>query len=399
MSEEKEMAKMQDAAINQAVQTIKKAILQGQFEGAKAVNRMELMVYFAIGKYISFNTRNKAWGTGALERISEQLRKELPGLRGYSANSMKNMRKFYEQWSMLDSPANSMPSEVSTIVNVETGQAETTIAIVDLHQNDNQIDIYNSITIPSAVDFPVEDFFCVPFTHHIRIIEGVKDLKDRFYYLHCAAEEHLAVDTLVRYIREEHHKNHGVLPNNFAKTILDLRDVRKAVMMFKDEYLLDFINVEEIGERDAEDVDERIVEQQIVHNVKNFIMTFGHDFAFVGNQYHLEIYGVEHFPDLVFFNRELNALVIVELKSGEFKPSYLGQLNAYLAIADDKIRKAHENPTIGIVLCKSANKNYAEYMVRQYDKPMGVATYKTSAEMPKDLLKALPDMEELKKLL
>lgn len=108
---------------------------------------------------------------------------------------------------------------------------------------------------------------------------------------------------------------------------------------------------------------------------------------------------MEHFPDLVFFNRELNALVIVELKSGEFKPSYLGQLNAYLAIADDKIRKAHENPTIGIVLCKSANKNYAEYMVRQYDKPMGVATYKTSAEMPKDLLKALPDMEELKKLL
>ena len=102
---------------------------------------------------------------------------------------------------------------------------------------------------------------------------------------------------------------------------------------------------------------------------------------------------------VVFFNRELNALVIIELKTGEFKTTYLGQLNAYLAIADDKIRKPHENPTIGIVLGRSANKNYAEYMVRQYDKPMGVATYKTSAEMPDKLRKALPSIDELKRLL
>ena len=93
-------------------------------------------------------------------------------------------------------------------------------------------------------------------------------------------------------------------------------------MMFKDEYLLDFINVEEIGEREQIDIDERVVEQQIILNIKNFIMSFGNDFAFIGNQYHLEIYGVEHFPDLLFFNRELNAMVVIELKTGEFKTSY-----------------------------------------------------------------------------
>ena len=128
-------------------------------------------------------------------------------------------------------------------------------------------------------------------------------------------------------------------------------------------------------------------------------MTFGNDFAFVGNQYHLEVYGEEFFPDLIFFNRELNALVVVELKTGKFKPSYLGQLTTYLQILDDKVRKPHENPSIGIVLCKSANKEFVEYVIQRYDSPMGVSTYKTSADMPENLRKALPDIEDMRKLL
>ena len=148
-----------------------------------------------------------------------------------------------------------------------------------------------------------------------------------------------------------------------------------------------------------QDIDERVVEQQIIHNIKKFIMTFGKDFAFVGNQYHLEIYSEDFFPDLLFFNRELNALVVVELKTGKFKPGYLAQLMTYLRILDDKVRKPHENPSIGIVLCKEANRSFVEYVMQDYDKPMGVATYTTSKEMPEMLKDALPDMDELKKLL
>ena len=128
-------------------------------------------------------------------------------------------------------------------------------------------------------------------------------------------------------------------------------------------------------------------------------MTFGHDFTFVGNQYNLEIYGIENFPDLLFFNRELNALVVFELKRGTFKTSYLGQLMGYLSILEAKVRKPHENPPIGIVLCKEANKEFVEFVIRDYNKPMGVATYRTTAEMPEDLRRTLPDIEELKKLL
>lgn len=390
--------------LSQAVETIKTAILQGQYEANKNVNRIQLAVYFAIGKYLSKNTRNLPYGAGALKAISDQLLREMPGLRGYSENSLKNMRKFYDAWQFLDA------SEQSTIAIVDSKKQDATITIVESFQEssvatdelqtvDNKIDMYHSIAIPNAIEFPIEDFFSTPFTHHIRLIEGVKDLQARYYYIHRIAEEKLQVDRLVKLIKENAYEHRELMPNNFQNTLSNSSLARKAVMMFKDSYQLDFINTEEIGERDKQDIDEKVVEKQIIQNIKNFIMTFGNDFAFVGNQYHLEIYSEDFFPDLIFFNRELNALVVVELKVGDFKPSYLGTLTTYLRILDDKVRKPHENPSIGIVLCKNANKKFVEYVIQDYQKPMGVATYTTAGDMPEELRKALPDMEELKRIL
>ncbi len=389
-----------------AADAIKQAILQGQYEAAKGVNRIQLAVYFAIGKYISLNTRKGKWGTGALEAISQILRKELPGLRGYSATQLKEMRLFYEAWQILDSNSSAMVDELQTFENKaainSSAMADelpdnSTTAIVESHNY--KIDIYQAIRIPETRDFPIEDFFTVPFTHHCIIRAKVKKLDERYYYIHRTAEENLQKRTLEKLIKEDAYGHRDTMPSNFAQSITDTRLARKAVMMFKDSYLLDFINVEQIGEREAIDVDEREVEQQIVQNVKQFIMTFGRDFTFVGNQYNLEIYGVEHFPDLLFFNRELNALVVVELKTGEFKTSYLGQLMGYLSILEAKVKKPHENAPIGIVLCKEANREYVEFVIRDYAKPMGVATYKTTTDMPEELRQTLPDIEELKKLL
>ena len=374
-----------------AVKTIKTAILQGQYAAAKGTNRIQLATYFAIGKYISLNSRQGFWGKGAIETISEQLRRELPGLRGYSPSNMKNMRLFYEKWSVLDSK--------SPIAIGESSEQNSTIAIGELQSEDYQIDISRSLSVDNVVDFPIEVFFSVPFTHHIRILEKTQTQDERYYYMHRCVMENLSVDGLVKIIKQDDFLHKSILPNNFVNTISDPATARKAVMMFKDEYLLDFINVEEIGERDFADIDEKVVEKEIIHNVKNFIMTFGRDFAFIGNQYHLEVYGHDHFPDLLFFNRELNAMVVVDLKKGEFKPSYLGQLAAYLRILDDKVRKPHENQTIGLILCKSADKEYVEYIIQDYNKPMGVATYTTENDMPEKLRNALPPVEELKKLL
>jgi len=373
---------------NNAAEIIKTAILQGQYEALKGENRVQLAVYFGIGKYVSLNSRQGTWGTGALAAISERLRKIMPGLRGFSAESLKKMRLFYENWTILDY-ANYNEAIPQT--------GNSVIAITEL--SNDSIDIYHSMTLPNTADFPAVEFLMVPFTHHSRILAKTKDLEERYYYIRRCANEHLSVDTLIKLMNNDAFHHQAIIPNNFSQTIPNGQQARKAVMMFKDEYMLDFINVEEIGERDKEDVDERVVEQKIIQNIKRFIMTFGNDFAFIGNQYHLETYGEEFFPDLLFFNRELNAMVCLELKTGKFKPSYLGQLTSYLRILDDKVKKPHENPSIGIVLCKEANREFVEYIIQDYNKPMGVATYKTSDEMPEKLRKALPDVEELKKLL
>ncbi len=160
-----------------------------------------------------------------------------------------------------------------------------------------------------------------------------------------------------------------------------------------------YINVEELGIRDKQDIDERVLENAMIHNVKNFILAFGKDFAFIRNQYHLDAFGEDQYIDLLFFNRELNCLVAVELKTGKFKTAYLGQLQGYLSVLDGFERKPHENPSIGIILCKDMNKSFVDYVIRDYARPMGVATYKTSKDMPEKLKKALPDVEDLRKLL
>ncbi len=385
--------------LKDAVEAIKTAIMQGQYEALKDVNRVQLAVYYAIGKYLSKNTRKGVWRTGAVEAISEQLHKEMPGLRGFSVTQLYEMRKFYEEWTILDGENSSVVTEELPIFVKNEDMKISSVATEEIQIAHNEIDIYHTMKIPNIMEFPITDFFNVPFTHHTRILAMCKDINARYYYITRTAEEHLSIDRLKQLIKQQAYENQDTIPNNFVKTITNSTMARKAVMMFKDTYALEFINTEELGERDKQDIDERVVEQKIVQNIKQFIMTFGKDFTFVGNQYHLEIYGVELFPDLIFFNRELNALVVVELKTGEFKTGYLGQLMGYLQILDDHVKKPHENPSIGIVLCKSANKEYVEYVIQKYDSPMGVATYKTAKDMPDRLRKALPDENELKKLL
>ena len=368
--------------LSNAVQVIKDAILQSQQRSLGAINQEQLVLYYGVGRYISANTRTKNWGKGFIEGLSEQLRKELPGLRGFSAPSLRKMRTFYEEWRLLSDDSfvetNKLPNDDSNSF-VETNKLP-------------------SVQFTMASDFPISAFMNIGFSHHYAILSKVKDVEQRKFYIQFAADTKVKVEDLEKLIEDDLYSHQGNLPNNFRRTIPDQLQAYRAITMFKDEYLLDYINTEELFVRDK-DRDERVIEQSIINNVKNFIMTFGRDFTFVGNQYHLEKFGVEQFPDLLFFNRELSALVCVELKDGPFKTAYLGQLAGYLRILDDEVRKPNENPSIGIILCKNANKRFVEYVIQDYDKPMGVATYKTSADMDDRLKKLLPPVEDLEKLL
>ena len=369
----------------QATKAIKDAILSSQYRAASYANKEQLSLYYGIGRYVSENSREGFWGKGAIETISQQLQKELPGLRGFSAANIKFMRQFYETW------CDDLKS-LTAISGISERKSLTAVSEIDTQ-------LLIPCEKPDREDFDFSSFLGLGFTHHMIIVRKAKSRAERLFYIRQAVANKWSKEVLTARIEDDLFKHQGEIAHNFIQTIPGSRQSLKAIEMFKDEYLLDFINVEELAERDKEDIDERVVEQAIIHNIKKFILSFGRDFAFVGNQYRLEVFGVEHFPDLIFFNRELNALVVIELKRGAFKSSYLGQLCTYLRLVDDQMRKPHENPSIGIVLCKSADKKYVEYVIQDYDKPLGVATYKTSDDMPEKLKRTLPDIEELKKIL
>ena len=240
------------------------------------------------------------------------------------------------------------------------------------------------------------DFFSISFTHHTEILTKTKSIEERAFYIHQTATNHWDKYTLRDLLKTDlYHHQTSSLPNNFTATIANKKQSLKAINMFKDEYMLDFINVEQLGERD-EDIDEAVIEKEIIQNIKNFIIEFGRSFTYKGSQVHYEKLGHDHWVDLLFFNRELQSLVVVELKKGQFKPAYLGQLAAYLRVLDDEEKLPNENPSIGIILCKDADKAYVEYVLQDYNKPMGVATYQMRQQQLKELL---PDEEQMKKLL
>ena len=285
------------------------------------------------------------------------------------------MRAFYEEWESL--------------------AVNSPVATGELQNTDSEKDENRQLQLANFSGFPWAAFLSIGFTHHCTILTKVKNVEGRKFYIQLCADLKLSVDALERKIAEDAFHNQGKMPNNFGMTIPDYKQAFQAIQMFKDEYLLDYINVEQLGERD-EDIDERVVENEIVHNIKNFIMTFGRGFSYLGNQVHYDRLGHDHWVDLLFFNRVLRSLVVIELKKGTFKPAYLGQLAAYLRVLDDEERIEGENPSLGIVLCKDADRAYVEYVLQDYTKPMGVATYKSSQEQLKELL---PDEEAMKKLL
>jgi predicted nuclease of restriction endonuclease-like (RecB) superfamily len=383
-------------AISSAVQQIKSAILQRQARAVQMINQEQLSLYYGIGRYVSQHSRKGYWGTGAIGRISKQLQAELPGLKGFSEENIKLMRRFYEAWKDIEVKSVVQPTEITNF-NTQESSANSVVKTTELQTVDSEAETIRQLQLTNDTDFPITAFLNISFTHHVTIFRYAKDYDERKFYILLAYQNRLIADDLEQKIRVEHtYENQDALPNNFFKTIPDKQLAFRTLRMFKDSYLLDYINVEDIDESDPIDIDEAVIEKSIVMNIKNFIMTFGKSFTYKGHQVHYDKLGHDHWIDLLFFNRELQALVVVELKKGQFKPSYLGQLAAYLRILDDDERLSFENPSVGIILCKKADKAYVDYVLQDYLKPMGVATYKHMQNRLKELL---PPEEEMKRLM
>ncbi len=371
---ETSILKYDSAEIVSAVQVIKNAILQSRYNAARLANRELLSLHFNIGEFISINSRNVKWGSGAIAAISDLLQKELPGLKGFSESAIKRMRTFYEGWAKY-------------VTNRPT-------ALDDLTIPQNGVAISNRpIALDDFSEQEMEWFVSIGFSHHYEILIKTTSLQERLYYIHRCATEFWSVEKLRYYLKDKPYAT-GITSSTFSTTIPN-KDLRAAALRaFKDEYLLNFVNVE-----DPDTFDEKVLEQQIVHNIKIFILAFGRDFAFMGNQYRLIVSGKEYFIDLLFYHRSLRCLVAVELKNTEFMAEHAGKMNLYLSALDDCVRNPDENPSIGIILCRDKDEKTVEYAFRGISTPMGVAKYRTADELPPEIRNALPDPEELRKLL
>jgi predicted nuclease of restriction endonuclease-like (RecB) superfamily len=376
-----------------AVGDIKKAILKSRITAATLVNKELLVLYFFIGKYVSANTRNKNWGNGGIDKISNLLQQELNGLRGFSATNIKNMRFFYEEWQFLEtlflkhSTVELFDNQENTIRQLPTDELE----IINRQMASDDLSLIRQMASAELEN----KFFRVGFSHHVSIIKKIEALENRVFYLEKSVSESWSYETLKHHLKNELHLKIGKLTHNFDQTISLNNFKQKALMVFKDEMLLDFINVEDPDD----EPNERVLEQEIVLNIKKFIMALGSDFSFIGNQYRLIIEDEEYFIDLLFYNRKIQSLVAIELKKGKFKAEYVGKMNLYLSALDEYMKQPHENPSIGIILCKEKNNKIVEFAFRDTTKPMGVVTYKTYKDLPEQYKNVLPNIADLKRLM
>ena len=356
-----------------AVKDIKLAILQSRARAAHVSNVEALKLYFYVGGYVSKKTRTAKWGSGAIDALSNRLQVELPGLRGFSAASIKYMRLFFDEWMKW--------FEIRHLVSDETSLVPIRhLASDEISQDD------------------VAMFLSVGFTHHREILNKCRGFDERWYYIRSCAQGHWTVTELLAHLRAQDYRHIGALPNNFAKTISPMAQATRAVRSFRDEYLLELVNLDNVDAIHDQDVDERVLSKSLVANIEKTIQALGgDDFCFMGREKRLVYSGEEFFIDLLFYHRGLRAMVAVELKMGKFRTTYLGQLEFYLSALDELMKKPEENPSIGLLLCEKMNKGVVEFAVRDKSKPLGIATYKTLKSIPKPYRSLAPVIEGVRR--
>ena len=352
----------------QFIAELKQNIIYSRYHAARLANREQLLLYLKIGKMLAEKIDAEKWDAKVVDQISADLQKQLPGLKGFSRRNLMKMKQFYLDYRGL------------LIVPSATAQFSKSGENLFVPSVTAQIN-------PETLEL----FWLISFSHHIILLGKCKSFEESFFYIVQAASQYWSVNILEHQIDAGLFHKQGKLPNNFSKTLTEaLRP--SALQVFKDEYLLNFIYIED-GD------DERKIENKVVAEIRDFILRMGKCFSFIGNKYRIELDGEEFFIDLLFFNRNLQCLVAFELKKGKLRPEYAGQLNFYLSVLDEKIKLPHENSSIGIVQCKEKNNTVVEFSVKSIDKAIGVSVFKTSKELPNKIKEVLPNTDQLVQLL
>ena len=366
-----------------AVRDIKLAILQARAKAARLANAEALKLYFYVGGYISKKTRNAKWGSGAIDALSNQLQVELPGLRGFSAANMKYMRIFFDEWAKWFEIRH-LPSDG----NRQTASDESALMPI------------RHLASDELTEEQVAAFLSVGFTHHREILNKCATYDERWYYILSCAKAPWTVEQLQQHLRADDYHHIGALPNNFGKTLSPMALATKAVRSFRDEYLLELVNLDNVDAVHDQDIDERVLSKELVSNIEKTIAALGgSDFCFMGREKRLLVEGEELYVDLLFYHRSLQAMIAIELKMGKFRASYLGQLSQYLSVLDAVERKPNENPSIGLLLCEKMNKPVVQLTVQGYSQPIGIATYQALRNIPQPYKTLAPVIDGVRKVM
>lgn len=321
----------------QFLSELKKHIRGTQVRAALAVNSELVLLYWRIGRSILQQEQQQGWGAEVVVRLARDLRSEFPDLTGFSPRNMRYMKSFAECW-----PEESILQQLVAKI---------------------------------------------PWGHNVRLLDKVKDPAEREWYVRQTIENGWSRNVLAVQVESGLFYRQGRAVSNFART-LPAPQSELAQQILKDPYTFDFLSL-------GPDAQERDLERGLLVHVRSFLLELGKGFALVGSQYHLEVGGQDYYLDLVFYHLKLRCFVIIDLKMGDFKPEDSGKMNFYLAAADDLLRHPTDQPTIGLILCKTQNRVVSEYALRGLSQPIGVAEWQLTRALPAELLRSLPTTEEL----
>jgi predicted nuclease of restriction endonuclease-like (RecB) superfamily len=368
---------------------IKSRIRSARIKATHKVNRGLIDLYWNIGKIIVEKQAQLGWGKAIVETLSKDIRKEFPGISGYSPDNLWRMRQFYVEYSNNQIMEPLVP-ELKQLLQRVGKTTKKNFSF--LEQLVPEIpDAVGSLTKKEwALKVLKQLVAGIPWGHNLVIMKKVKNVHSRLYYIISSARCGWSRDVLLNQIKADAYSRHRLenKQHNFPET-LPSHLAEQADEAVKDSYMLDFLGI-------TKPVLERELERRMVNKIRDVLIEFGHGFAFMGNQYRIKTETKEYFIDLLFYQRKLKCLVAIELKMGEFKPEYAGKMNFYLNLLDDYIREDDENPSIGIILCAERDRLEVEYALRGIDKPVGVAEYRLTKELPTELRADLPSVETIK---
>ena len=356
---------------------LKIRIQSAQLKAAVSVNQTMLQLYWDLAERIIARQQASAWGDGILGQISHDLQTEFPDMKGFSVRNLKYMRQWYQFWSGTNAIVQQAAAQLNQSAIVQQAAAQLNQSAIG-QQAAAQLD--NALSVQQLVSQ-------IPWWHNVIIISKIKEQDEALFYVQQTIQNNWSRAVLTHHIETRLYQREGKAITNFKATLPSPQsDLARQIL--KDPYNFDFLLLRKKH-------DEKELEDALIEHVTRFLLELGAGFSYIGRQYKLEVGGDDYFIDLLFYHTRLHCFVVIELKAVKFKPEFAGKLNFYVSAVDGILKTEQDNPTIGIIICKSKNDVVVEYALKDIHKPIGVSEYLITKNLPIEFQSSLPSIEQI----